>query len=58
MASKSVEELALGQEVFIELRRQFNEITEYIGAAQAAILGVGKQTMQCVTEFVQNVSTS
>ncbi len=43
----------LSEEILIELREQFHEIMVHIGTAQTLVLCLGRQTVESVTEFMQ-----
>ena len=53
MLCKTVEILFLSEEILIELREQFHEIMVHIGTAQTLVLCLGRQTVESVTEFMQ-----
>ena len=53
MLGKGAKEFGTQREILHELRRQFHEIPIYIGAAERGIVRIGENTVQGVSELVQ-----
>ena len=53
MAGETLQHRGLFQPMFVELRRQFDEIARHIGAGQARIAHLAEQAVQGMAEFME-----